>query len=160
MQGNCIYIRKRTKQGKMYLYCTKRKAIIELSCCFNCSSKEYKKVAKMTSKVPLKKINKNNKVRQATDIPKKVKMKVWERDYGRCIFCQKPVPWNYANSHFIKRSQLGLGIEQNIMTNCDRCHSLFEESIFREKMKAFAKDYLMSKYVDWNEDMLTYKKYN
>ena len=160
MQGNCIYIRKRAKKGKTYFYCTKRKAIIELSCCFNCSSKEYKKVAKMVSKTPLKKINKNNKVRQATDIPKKVKLKVWKRDSGICIFCKKPVSWNYANSHFIKRSQLGRGIEQNIMTNCDRCHALFEESIYREKMKAFAKEHLKSKYDDWNEDMLIYKKYN
>ena len=43
-------------------------------------------------------------------------MAVWERDNHRCIFCGKLVPYNLANSHFIKRSQGGLGIEQNIMT--------------------------------------------
>ena len=52
-----------------------------------------------------------HKVTKATAIPKAVKLKVWKRDKHKCIFCQTPVSWNYANSHYIKRSHLGLGIE-------------------------------------------------
>ena len=95
---------------------------------------------------------------KALEISKETKLIVWERDDHRCIFCQRYVEWNYANSHYIKRSHGGLGIEKNIMTNCERCHNLFDDSIYREQMKQFAKEYLMSKYEDWNEDDLTYKK--
>lgn len=158
MNNRCIHIKKRTKG----VYCANKGAYIDFKTCNGCLNKEYKKVSKNSLKplkrTPINKVSKTNKVTKATSIPTKVKKIVWERDYGRCIFCQKPVSWNYANSHFIKRSHLGKGIEQNIMTNCDRCHKLFEESIFREKMLAFAKSYLMSKYEDWNEEMLVYKK--
>ena len=160
MLNKCLHFRLRKKQGKAYCYCTKKRATIELSSCYGCVNKEYKKVAKMVAKKPLNKISKTNKLSKATAIPKKVKMVVWKRDNYRCIFCKKPVEWNLANSHYIKRSHSGLGIEENIMTNCARCHSLFEESIYRERMKEFAKNYLMSKYDHWNEDILTYKKWD
>lgn len=52
-----------------------------------------------------------------------------------------------------------MGIPENLMTNCERCHNLFEESIYREEMKEFARNYLISKYDYWNEEMLIYKKY-
>jgi len=106
------------------------------------------------------KINgKKHKVTKATDIPTKLKKKVWERDNHKCIFCRTPVSWHYANSHYIKRSQLGLGIEENIMTNCERCHKLFEETSKRDQMKIQAKEYFISLYPNWNEDKLVYKKY-
>ena len=160
MQNKCMYLRFRKKQGKTYCYCTKKRATIELSSCFSCISKEYKKVSKIAIKTKIKPISNNNKVTKATSIPKKVKMEVWERDNNCCIFCGKYVEWNYANSHYIKRSQNGMGIPKNIMTNCETCHSLFEESKYREEMKKFAKHYFMSKYEDWNEDDLIYKKYD
>ena len=147
----------------MGLFCAKRGAYIEFKECSNCPNKEYKSIKnslKTLKKTPIRKASKTNKVTKATSIPTQVKKIVWERDSGKCIFCQKPVSWNYANSHFIKRSHLGKGIEQNIMTNCDRCHGLFEESIYREKMKEFAKSYLISKYENWDEDMLVYKKWS
>ena len=59
---------------------------------------------------------------KALMITKDTKLQVWERDNHRCIFCGRYVEWNYANSHFIKRSQGGLGIPENIMTNCQECH--------------------------------------
>ena len=160
MQGKCINFRIRTKKGKKYYYCTKKRAIVEFNCYFGCLNKEYKKVAKNTLKTSQKIKGKKHELTKATEIPKKVKLKVWERDNHCCISCGKYVEWYYANSHYTKRSQLGLGIEQNIMTNCDRCHDLFEESEYREKMKEFAKEYLKGKYEVWNEDMLIYKKYN
>jgi len=41
----------------------------------------------------------------ACDISQKVKEIVWDRDYHRCVFCEKYVPKTCANAHFIKRSQ-------------------------------------------------------
>lgn len=159
MNNKCINLRIRSKKGVKYFFCVRRKDEIKRNECFGCIYREYKKTSKMVVKTPLRTSSKTNKVSKTTSIPKKVKMEVWERDYHRCIFCQKEVSWEYANSHYIKRSQLGMGIPENIMTNCQRCHNLFEESIYREKMKEFAKNYLMSKYDCWNENMLVYKKY-
>ena len=159
MNNGCKNLRWRTKKGIKYCFCVRRKAVIERKECEGCPYKEFKKVAKMTVKTPLRASGKKHRLTKATEIPKSVKMKVWERDNHRCIFCQKLVSWEYANSHYIKRSQLGLGIEEDIITNCERCHGLFERSVKREEMKEYAKQYLMSKYEDWNEDMLIYKKY-
>ena len=158
MFNKCVNCRIRTKKGRKYFFCVRRKAEIEQKECSECNYIEYKKVAKMTSRKPIRECGKKHKLTKATEIPKSVKLKVWERDNHMCIFCHKVVEWNYANSHYIKRSQLGLGIEENIMTNCERCHSLFEESVYREQMKSFAKEHLMSKYETWNEEMLIYKK--
>lgn len=54
MNNKCINLKKRIKKGKIYCYCTKKRAVIELSSCFNCSNKEFKKVAKNVLKTPLK----------------------------------------------------------------------------------------------------------
>lgn len=43
------------------------------------------------------------------------------------------------------------------MTNCVRCHKLFEE--YREQMKKYAINYLKSESEDWSENNLVYKKY-
>lgn len=95
---------------------------------------------------------------KALEIPKKVKLIVWERDGQECIFCHKWVPWQCANSHFIKRSQGGLGIQQNIMTNCPECHRKFDDTIERKKMMPIAEEYLKSKYRKWCKEDLYYKK--
>lgn len=159
MTNSCKNFRVRRRKGQIYFFCVSRKAEIEQKDCFGCLNREFKNVAKIAPKKPLRASGKKHKLTKATEISKQVKMKVWERDQHRCIFCKKIVSWEYANSHYIKRSQLGLGIEENIMTNCARCHNLFEESIHREKMKEFAKQHFISKYDKWNEEMLIYKKY-
>ncbi len=132
--------------------------------CTNCNNKEYDKPKskvlnnKSFKKQPIK--GKKHKLTKATDIPKKIKLIVWERDKHKCIFCHTPVTWHYANSHYIKRSHSGLGIEpKNIMTNCYNCHKLFEESKHREEMKEIAKNHFKEKYTDWKEEDLVYKKY-
>lgn len=159
MNNKCINLKIRSKKGAKYFFCARRKDTVERKECFSCLNREFKQVAKMTVKTKIKPISKTNKITKATSITKKVKMEVWERDNHRCIFCQKEVSWNYANSHYIKRSQLGMGIPENIMTNCQECHNLFEESTYRENMKEFARNYFINKYSYWNEDMLVYKKY-
>lgn len=104
------------------------------------------------------KSNKPSKRTKATSIPKQVKLIVWERDNHKCIFCGREVPWNLANSHFIKRSHGGLGIPENLFCNCLECHNKFDDSINREWMLPIARHYLMSKYENWNEKDLMYKK--
>lgn len=95
---------------------------------------------------------------KACDIPKKVKDIVWERDNHCCIICgsNQAMP----NSHFIRRSQGGLGIEENIVTMCMRCHSMYDQYIDRTAMETFVENYLRSKYPDWDKEKLFYKKEN
>jgi len=167
MLNKCLHLRFRKKQGKTYCYCTKKHAVIESFDCSGCSNKEYKQMPKKAfktennvhQKTTLNKISKTNKIVKATSISKSIKLKVWERDKHRCIFCHKPVSWNYANSHFIKRSHLGLGIEENMFTACPTCHHDFDDTPKREFLLPFVKRYLMNKYDYWNEDILIYKKW-
>lgn len=90
------------------------------------------------------------------DIPPWVKKSVWERDNHCCIICGSPMAM--PNSHYIRRSQGGLGIEENIVTMCMRCHSMYDQGIDRKAMEKFVRDYLKSKYPEWDEDKLIYKK--
>lgn len=159
MNNKCVNLKIRTKKGVKFFFCSRRKAVVNLNECKCCLYKEYKKTSKIVVKTPLRASGKKHKLTKATEIPKKVKIKVWERDNHKCIFCGKYVEWNYANSHYIKRSKNGMGIEKNIMTNCERCHDLFEESIYREQMKEYAKNYFKGLYQNWNEEELIYKKY-
>jgi 5-methylcytosine-specific restriction endonuclease McrA len=93
---------------------------------------------------------------KACDISKKVKDIVWERDGHRCIVCgsYQAMP----NSHFIRRSQGGLGIPENIVTMCMTCHRMYDQYIDRENMESFVEKYLRSHYPDWDRKNLVYKK--
>lgn len=163
MNNNCKYYRTRTEKNIKYGYCLKDKNKVPLFC-KDCE--EYKNTIEEKLKVsnikPLKRQikGKKHKLTKATEIPKKIKLIVWERDEHKCIFCHNPVTWHYANSHYIKRSHSGLGINpKNIMTNCERCHKKFEESKYRNEMKIIAKNHLKKIYPDWKEEDLVYKKY-
>lgn len=155
---NCVYLKQKLDRT---IYCKKQDKTITFKDCSGCEYKEYENSTESLQKKMQRSAikGKKHKLTKATDIPTALKKKVWERDKHRCIFCGTPVPWNLANSHYIKRGQLGLGIEQNIMTNCERCHNLFEESSQREQMKKIAKEYFLILYPDWDEDKLVYKKY-
>ena len=93
---------------------------------------------------------------KALQISAKVKKIVYERDSGMCIFCKRrgdPV------AHFISRGQGGLGIEQNVICACADCHRMMDQTTNRDRMKDIAREYLKSKYPDWKEDDLYYKKW-
>lgn len=85
-----------------------------------------------------------------------VKSAVRERDsidgWPCCIWCGSP--YAEAEAHFISRSQGGLGIEENILTLCRRCHFRFDHTADRAEMQAYFRKYLRSKYPDWNEATL------
>ena len=93
---------------------------------------------------------------KACDITKKVKDIVWERDNHQCIICGscQAMP----NSHYIRRSQGGLGIEENIVTMCQRCHREYDQGNGRLAIATYTEHYLRSKYPNWNPQNLIYKK--
>lgn len=95
---------------------------------------------------------------KACDISQKVKNRVWERDEGCCIICGNPQAM--PNSHYIKRSRGGLGVEQNIATMCMSCHHEYDNGSGEKHdyVKRKFKEYLVNYYPDWNEEDLYYKK--
>lgn len=103
---------------------------------------------------------------KALEIPLEVKKAVADRDsidgWVCCVFCGKPTPPTnqlaFSNAHYISRGQGGLGVEENILSLCWECHLKYDQSTDRPKMKAFFKDYLKTKYPDWDEEKLVYKK--
>lgn len=92
----------------------------------------------------------------ATSIPNEVKIKVAARDRGRCIICgARGLP----EAHFIRRSQGGLGIEQNIVTLCRECHREFDEGKKHREYKDYIRAYLERFYPDFPDYDRIYHKY-
>lgn len=104
---------------------------------------------------------KNKKLRtKSCDISPKIKEIVWNRDEKKCIFCGRYVPKACANAHLVKRSQGGLGVEENIFTACLECH--YEED-FGKSCRDYeirAEEYLKSVYgFEWDRNKLIFRKY-
>ena len=93
---------------------------------------------------------------KATSISTATKKTVWARDFCRCVVCGSINAGPHC--HFIRRSQGGLGVEQNIWTGCDTCHMAFDfegtDGPLHERMR----DYFRTLYPDWDESKLAYKK--
>lgn len=100
-----------------------------------------------------------HKMAKACDISQEVKARVWERDSGCCIICGSPIA--APNAHYIRRSQGGLGIEQNIVTLCMDCHNEFDNGSgqYSQAIKKAVRDYLQGQYDDWSEKDLIYDKW-
>lgn len=99
----------------------------------------------------------NRKRKYATEISKAVRQAVYKRDNGLCIICGKA---GIPNGHYIKRSQGGLGIEQNVVTMCLDCHNEEDMGQNTEFYENKIREYLKSKYENWNEQDLIYRKEN
>ena len=95
----------------------------------------------------------------ATSIPKEVKKRVWERDHGQCVVCGTTYT-AAPNAHYIPRSHLGLGIEENIVTLCLACHCDYDNSTKRPYYASIIRRHLQMCYPDWDESKLTYKKFD
>lgn len=95
---------------------------------------------------------------KATDITIKVRKIVEERDKGLCVICHRP---GQPNMHYKRRSGGGLGIPENVVCGCIKCHDEydFNRNGLKEHHQEIIKNYLKSKYEDWNEEKLIYKKY-
>lgn len=98
-----------------------------------------------------------HKETKATSIPMEVKRRVWARDKGRCIVCGAP---GLPNAHYIRRSQGGLGIEENIVTLCPQCHHDFDNGFRREEIGAWLSEYLDKWYPDFPDEKRVYTKYD
>lgn len=97
-----------------------------------------------------------NKRSKACNITPKVKAAVWERDHHRCILCGNAAAM--PNAHYIPRSQGGLGVEENIATLCCNCHRQYDQTTQRKALGEEIRDYLKSKYKDWDESKLVYRR--
>ena len=98
---------------------------------------------------------------KATDISPDVRKEVNERDPD-CIWCHGLYGTGIPNVHIISRAKGGLGIPQNIVTACIECHNKYDNGCTREEheqMYQQAVDYLKSKYPDWDESKLIYRKW-
>lgn len=97
-----------------------------------------------------------HKETKATAISREVALKVKERDKGRCIICGAR---GNPEAHYIRRSQGGRGIEQNIVTLCRPCHYEFDEGKKHKEYKAYIKKYLDRFYPGFNDYDRIYHKY-
>lgn len=97
---------------------------------------------------------------KACEISPRVKEIVWNRDNHKCICCRKYVPINCANAHFVKRSQGGLGIEQNIVTLCPTCHYKEDFGLETQRYEKHIENYLKGIYgKNWSKEKLIYNKW-
>ena len=98
------------------------------------------------------------RVTKATDISARTRHKVYVRDGGCCIICGSPFDLQVA--HYVSRSQLGLGIEQNLVLLCNGCHYAFDNGGKREEYGKMIADYLRAWYKNWDGMKLTYEKWS
>lgn len=92
---------------------------------------------------------------QACAIPEIVKIRVYERDDGLCIFCGRP---GDPVAHIVPRSHGGLGVERNIITVCTECHQAMDQGRYRECFVRTAQEYIRSKYGEWSREEVTYRR--
>ena len=93
---------------------------------------------------------------KATSISAATKKAVWARDFCRCVVCGSINAGPHC--HFIRRSQGGLGVEQNIWTGCDTCHMAFDSEGTDGPLHERMRDYFRTLYPGWDESKLVYKK--
>lgn len=101
---------------------------------------------------------------KARNFDRKAKEAIAERDsidgWPCCVRCgaAAPMPLAWSNAHFISRAQGGLGIPENGLTLCPRCHHEYDQTTHRESLREYFREYLESKYPNWDESKLTYRK--
>lgn len=100
----------------------------------------------------------SSKRAKACSIPKAVKDAVWERDGQRCIICGSR--YAFPDSHFVRRSHGGLGIEENIVTMCRLCHDSYDKGTAeqRQRIGHMTVEHLKRIYPNWNRENLIYRR--
>lgn len=95
---------------------------------------------------------------KATSILPKIRKEVEDRDGNACVFCHSSIGIR-GEAHYIRRSQGGLGIPQNLLTVCRYCHRQLDEGKYKEVYRQKAAEYLKNIYPDWDESKLVYQKW-
>lgn len=100
------------------------------------------------------------KMKKQTDIPKAVRESVLTRDSFDecpcCVVCGRPSPKGLHLHHYISRGSGGKGIEENLVSLCFDCHGRLHNG--NQDIKRKCKEYLISRYEDWDEDSLRVEK--
>ena len=110
-----------------------------------------------------------NKVTRKLQFDQKTREKIYRRDGFRCIFCNMGFYMNSTTEmgyqldgimHYIPRSQMGLGIEENGALGCHYHHQLMDNGNkgLREEMLCKMEEYLKRRYKDWDPKKLIYRK--
>lgn len=93
---------------------------------------------------------------KACDISPKVRQAVYDRDDGACVVCGA---LGIPNAHYIPRSLGGLGIEENIVTLCDRCHHEYDFGGQRQQYGDKIRAYLDKHYPGFPEEKRIYNRW-
>lgn len=94
---------------------------------------------------------------KACDISKTVRKEVIKRDESKCIWCGKYVAVPQL-CHYISRGSGGLGIPENLVCGCILCHQQADQGTNTKVYKERMKNYLQTKYPDWENIELKYKR--
>ena len=82
---------------------------------------------------------------------------VYRRDGYRCALCDDTR--GLQVHHVVRRSQGGLGTEENIWTGCQRCHNAFDSEATDGPLHARMRDYFKTLYPQWDESKQKYRKW-
>lgn len=93
---------------------------------------------------------------KALAISAKVKKIVYERDGGRCVLCGSSQ--GLPEAHYIPRSAGGLGIEENVVTLCRKCHNRLDQTCERAELLERVKAHLDIWYPNFLDADRVYKK--
>lgn len=91
---------------------------------------------------------------KATSISAKVRKQVRARDGGCCVLCGTPN--NLQVAHYISRGKGGLGIVENLVMLCVKCHQDYDQSAKRPRIRIYLYNYL-SRYYNMEHTNLVYK---
>lgn len=102
--------------------------------------------------------------KEVTRIPKEVYEAVVNRDkvndYSVCVYCGRPARDDTGEGlechHFIPRSLGGMGIEQNLVMLCGKCHRKIHNG--NVELNQFVREYLNVRYEEWSEDQVIWRK--
>ncbi len=103
-------------------------------------------------------MSKRHKMTIACDISPRVRERVLGRDARRCILCGCNHGLEIA--HYIGRAQCGLGVPQNLVTLCKKCHMDYDNSDKRGMIKPYIEEYLEGWYGEIDKSKLVYNKYD
>lgn len=111
-----------------------------------------------------------SKQARAREFSAKARREIKERDNNECVFCKIGYCMEGANAlslqlksvmHFVPRAKGGLGIPQNGAVGCQWHHQMMDNGNQgrRKEMLNLFKNYLTKHYKDWDENKLTYNKW-